>query len=212
MTRWWHGVLAAVILAALIGQGGAVLRDGSGLVDFFSYFTIQSNILVLVAALGIALDPRRSGTAWRLLRLAGLVGITVTGVVYAVAIGPSVEFDGAAWWYDKVFHTVVPVAALLGHLLFRPRTVFRRADLVFVAWPIAWLAWTLSRAELGSPSFMMPGHVYSSYPYEFLDVDERGWWAVLLACLLVTGLFLALATVFVAAGRRQRDRTGLLAG
>lgn len=201
MIRWWHGALAAMIAVALVGQTRGVLQADTGLVDLFSYFTIQSNILVLVASTLIALNPQRAGRAWRLLRLAGLVGITVTGVVYAVAIGPSVSFTGAAWWYDKAFHYVAPVMAIVGYFAFRPRATWQFADLAFIVWPISWLGYTVVRAEVGSPSFSAPQGAVSRYPYDFLDVDAHGWGAVVVACLLVTILLLGLAALFVRTGR-----------
>ncbi|WP_375000965.1 Pr6Pr family membrane protein [Aeromicrobium sp. CTD01-1L150] len=204
MTRLWHGALAVLVLGALLGQTEGVIRTGTGLVDLFSYFTIQSNILVMVTAALIAVRPDRHGRAWGILRLAALVGITVTGVVYAVAIGPYVSLAGAAWWYDKIFHYVVPGMAVLGHVALRPRTGFERRDLVFIAWPIIWLAYTMVRGAQGSPSFAAPQDRLSRYPYDFLDVDVHGAASVAVAAVVVTVLMLAVASVYVRAGRRDR--------
>lgn len=43
MRRAWHGALVVAGLVALVGQTVLVVRGGSGLLDLFSYFTIQSN-------------------------------------------------------------------------------------------------------------------------------------------------------------------------
>ncbi|MGJ9412732.1 Pr6Pr family membrane protein [Aeromicrobium sp. CF4.19] len=196
VSRWTHAGLAVLALAALLGQGVLVLRAGDSVVDFFSYFTIQSNLLVLAAAVVIASGRQPDTTWWRLLRLAGLVGITVTGIVYATLIGPNVSFEGAAWWYDKVFHYVVPIVAVIGHVAFRPRTTFRRADVVVLVWPIAWLAYTLVRARVGSPEFAAVGGP-SRYPYDFLDVDAHGGAAAALGCLVVTAAMLLVAWLYV---------------
>lgn len=201
MRRTWHAVLAMVGLVALVGQTVLVVRGGTGLLDLFSYFTIQSNLLVLVAATVIALGAEPSGRAWRALRLAGLVGITVTGVVYTVAIGPYVDFEGITWWYDKMFHYAVPLMAVVGHVAFRPRTPFAPRDLVFIVWPVLWLGYTLLRAEVGSPSFAAATDGVSRYPYDFLDVDAQGAASVAVAAVVVTLLLLALAAVYVRLGR-----------
>lgn len=197
MTRVWHGLLGGIIVVALVGQTIDVVQTDSSLVDLFSYFTIQANLLVLVAAVLIAIQPHRSGPAWRVLRLAGLVGITVTGVVYTVAIGPHVSFEGLPWWYDKAFHYVVPLMTAIGHVALRPRTVFQRSDLVFIAWPVAWLAYTLTRAELGAPQFKAPNGQVSRYPYDFLDVEAHGGVFVAVACVLVTVLLLSVAAGYL---------------
>ncbi len=203
MTRLWHGALAALVLLALVGQTVAVLRSAGSFVDLFSYFTIQSNVLVLVAATLIVVRPERDGAAWRALRLAGLVGITVTGVVYAVAIGPYVSFEGAAWWYDTIFHYVSPVMAVLGYVASRSRTRFRTRDLAVIAWPVAWLVFTLLRAALGSPRFLAVGGGTSRYPYDFLDVDAHGVAHVVTAAVLVTLLMLGVACGYLLLGGRR---------
>lgn len=100
--------------SALLGQIFLTVTEDRSLVNLVSYFTIQSNILVLVAAIAIALRPDRRGTGWAVLRLAGLVGITVTGVVYATVLAGIADFSGIEWWYDKTFHYAVPVGAMLG--------------------------------------------------------------------------------------------------
>ena len=112
MTRLWHAILAGFVISALLGQIFLTVTEDRSLVNLFSYFTIQSNILVLVAA--IALRPDRRGAGWAVLRLAGLVGITVTGVVYATVLAGIADFSGIEWWYDKTFHYAVPVGAMLG--------------------------------------------------------------------------------------------------
>ena len=80
---------------------------------------------------------------------------------------------------------VVPVLAVVGWLVAgpRPRAPWRDA-LLALAWPVAWLAWTL-----------VVGAVTGWYPYPFLDVGAEGAGSVAVTCLGVTVLFLALAAV-----------------
>jgi hypothetical protein len=89
-SRIWHGAVAAIVLAALLTQVVLVLSGGTDvnavdpqvsidvgerLVRLFSYFTIQSNILVLIAATSLAANPIRDGRLWRVVRLDALLGI-----------------------------------------------------------------------------------------------------------------------------------------
>lgn len=192
--RRWHLVTAVVVVTALVlqlalvVQGGRVLDDASepGLAArlgrLVSYFTIQSNLLVAIAAVTLARDPSYDGRWWRVVRLAGLVGITVTGLVHFVLLRPMLDLDGWDWTADKLLHMVVPVLTVAGWLLVgpRPRVTLlevRRA----IVWPLAWLAWTLA-----------VGAISGWYPYPFLDVDAEGWLRVLAASGMVTVLFLAL--------------------
>ncbi len=205
MTRFqfgWHAATASVVAASLCGQLVSSLSQGVSAVDFFSYFTIQSNLLVLAAALGL-LTGIGAGTAWfRWVRLAALTGITVTFVVYALLIGPHVSPTGVDWWLDKGLHLVAPLLAVLGQLVVGPRTRFAWSDLGCIAWPVAWLAWTLGRAAWGDPRFTMPDESLSTVPYDFLDVDRHGTIAVVVMIIVITAFVFAVAAGYVGHARR----------
>lgn len=194
--RRWHLVTAVVAVVALVLQTALVVRTGPvtlpvRLGRLVSFFTIQSNLLVFVAALTLARDPSYDGRWWRTVRLAGTVGIAVTGLVHFVLLRPIIHLDGWDWAADKLLHMVVPLLAVVGWVVFGPRprvtlTEVRRA----IVWPFAWLGWTLA-----------VGTISGWYPYPFLDVDAEGWGRVLAAAGAVTVLFLAL---FAAAYRLDR--------
>lgn len=198
MTRIWHGVLAAAIAFALVGQTTLVFTtQGRSLVNLGSYFTIQSNILVLISAVLIAIQPHRQEGWFVLLRLAGLVGITITGIVYASVLAGTADFSGIEWWYDKVFHYGAPIGAMLGFFLFSPRTRFARRDLLFVVWPVVWLAYTLTRASVSNPEFPGENKTLMPVPYEFLDIQRHGVVPVLVNSVVVTALMLGIAYLYV---------------
>lgn len=204
--RMLHLVVALVATAALVLQTVLVLRGGRVLDEtavpplgvrlgrLVSYFTIQSNVLVAVTAWQLWRDPARDGRWWRPVRLAALVGITVTGLVHFVLLRPLLDLQGADWAADKLLHMAVPLLAVLAWLLVgpRPRTTWRTAGEALV-WPVVWLVWTL-----------VVGALSGWYPYPFLDHRENGVGAVAVACLGITLLFLALFAGVVALDRRLR--------
>ena len=203
--RTVHAVTAVVAIAALVLQTVLVVTGDSVLAEqevpplltrlgrLVSYFTIQSNLLVAVTAVQLARDPLRDGRWWRPVRAAALVGITVTGLVHFMLLRPLLDLHGASWAADKLLHMVVPVLAVVGWLLAgpRPRAPWRDA-LTALAWPVAWLAWTL-----------VVGAVTGWYPYPFLDVGAEGAGSVAVTCVGVTVLFLALAGVLSWLDRRM---------
>lgn len=197
-SRAWHAVLALVVLAALVAQVALVVAGGSaadpgagvptstGLVRLFSFFTVQSNLLVLVSAVSLVLDPVRDGRFWRVVRLDGLLGIVVTGAVFGAVLAPLVHHVGVGWWINAGLHYVSPAMALLGWLLFGPRPRVDGRTLAWAfAWPVGWALWTFAR-----------GAVVGWYPYPFLDAGAVGYatalrntgFVVVLAVLLL-GLF-----------------------
>jgi len=193
--RLWHGLTAVVAIAALVLQLVLVLQGGRVLDEteqpglavrlgrLVSYFTIQSNVLVAVVTVQLARDPLRDGSLWRVLRLAAVVGITVTGVVHFVLLRPLLDLDGADWLADKLLHMVVPVLAVVGWAVFgpRPRIGWREIGWA-LCWPLAWTVWTL-----------VVGALTGWYPYPFLDPrEEHGPAGVAVAVAGITVFFLLL--------------------
>ena len=198
-SRVWHGVLAAVIAASLIAQlvlivtGGADVNTGSAaprapldvrLIRLFSYFTIQSNLFVLVVAVTLVLNPGRDGRWWRVARLDALLGITITGIVFALVLAPLVHHVGAAWWINLGFHQLSPALAVLGWLLFGPRPRVDRSTVAkaLLIWPVLWILYTF-----------VHGALTDWYPYPFLDVTELGFGTALRNALFVLLAAAALA-------------------
>ncbi len=208
----WHLATMAVVAVCLVVQitmtvnGQAVLVDQHGtplvglpmrLLRFFSYFTIQSNILAMVMAISLVLRPDRDGRLWRVARIGSVVGMTVTFVVYRVALAGILDLKGAAWWTDFGFHVVAPLLTVIGWLLFGPWPRFDdRSVGLFVLWPVAWLVYVL-----------ILGPIADWYPYPFLDAGARGYPHALLSCLLVAVLLLGVAAAFMVVdgwlGRRR---------
>ena len=136
-----HLVVAAVAWFALAFQlvlvvsGEAILveDDPPGLVArvyrFFAYFTIQSNALVAITSTVLARDPAEDRPGWRVARLAGLIGITVTGLVYFFLLRGLVELEGPNLVVDALLHMVVPVLAIAAWAWAgpRPRITWREA-------------------------------------------------------------------------------------
>jgi hypothetical protein len=197
-------IVAVVLQLVLVIRGGQVLDEveppalGLRLARFVAYFTVQSNVLVAIASVTLALDPTRDTRTWRVLRLAGVVGITVTGLVHFLLLRPLLDLDGADWAADKLLHIVVPVLALAGWVAFGPRPRITHREVGWaLAWPVAWLGVTLSVGALSG-----------WYPYPFLDHREDGAAAVVVASVGVTLLFLVLFAVAARLDRRLAPGAG----
>jgi hypothetical protein len=203
--RTWHVLTAVVAIGALVLQlvlvlqGATVLDEtdppstGVRVYRFFAYFTVESNLLVAAAAVTLALDPRRDGHRWRVVRLAGTVAITVTAVVHFFLLRPLLHLDGLDWLADKSLHMVVPLLAVVGWLVVGPRPrVTGRAVVLALLFPIVWTVWT-----------MVFGALDGWYPYPFLDPDEKGWTAVSVALVGITAFFLLVFGAYAYADRRM---------
>ena len=118
---------AVVFQLALVLQGGTVLDEvdppsmGERIYRFFAYFTIDRNLLVAISSTVLARDAAAHQQWWRIVRLAGLVGIAVTGLVHFVLLRPLLHLEGADWVADKLLHMVVPALALAAWAWAGPR-------------------------------------------------------------------------------------------
>ncbi len=176
VARAWHLVTFAVAVFALVFQLWLIIRGDSVLDEtsaptlaerirrYFFFFTVQSNIAVAWGLLLVLRRPDVDTRVFRVVRLASIVGITVTGVVHWFFLRPILDLEGPSYLADKLLHVAVPLLAVIGWLLFGPRGRLRRSDILpTVAWPILWLVVTLA-----------VGPIAGYYPYPFVDVDELG--------------------------------------
>lgn len=194
LARLLHAVPALASGGGLALEVGRALVEGPGdagttterLVRLFSYFTIQSNLLVLAASVMLVARPARAGRLAAVLHLDALLCIAVTGVVYhAVLADGSATLTPSGWTADLLLHTVAPVTTWLVWLLVGPRPRFGGATAVWaVVYPLAWIAWTFAR-----------GAATGWYPYPFLDVGAVGGTRAALNTTVVAVGFLVLAVL-----------------
>lgn len=180
------------------GETGESIGVGTRLWRLFSFFTIESNPIVLAAALALVRRPRRDGSVWRVVRLDSLLGIVITGLVFAIVLAPQVDLTGAALVATIGFHYISPWAALAAWLILgpRPRITWRTVAFAFI-WPCAWLLY-----------IFIQGAFTDWYPYPFLDAAEIGLGAALRNALLVLviGVVLALGLKALDAKLPTTDR------
>jgi hypothetical protein len=162
------------------------------IVRFFTYFTIESNILVLLAAVVLAAGAER-GVRFVLLHLDALLGITVTGIIFATILAPDGAEVGTA---SVLLHYISPPLAVLAWLFLGPWGATSRSLIgPALVWPLGYFVWVL-----------IWGAITDWYPYAFIDVGEHGYGGVLLNAVLVLVLGIVLLLAFLAVNRRHRVR------
>lgn len=200
IARAWFAVTALVVLTGVVVQLAVTAQTTGGRFDspvakvanVFCYFTILSNLLIGATSLLLALDTDRRSAVFRTLRLDGALAIAVTGVVFHIALAGLQELTGYAALADALLHTVSPIMGVLGWLLFGPRgAITPRIVRWSLAYPLAWLAFTMVR-----------GALTDFYPYPFLEAFRIGYLRVTLNCLLVAVLFLGLAALTMLLDRK----------
>jgi hypothetical protein len=155
--RLWFAGTAVVVAIGLVVQLVATARLHSGffdsragrIVNMFCFFTIQSNIIVLVTCALLAAGSARRPLWFWVLRLDGVVCITVTFVVFHVALADLHDLQGLAKVADFLLHTASPLLCVIGWLVFGPRgRTSWRTVLLAAIFPVAWLVFALVRGPL----------------------------------------------------------------
>ncbi len=179
-------LLMAVILYGLYLSIFMPLRPGEGL-PAIAYFTIQSNILVVLALLYFILRPE-PGRFRAILRGCVLLCIMATGLIFHIILVPALPeyFAEGLAFRHHITHTIAPLGFFLDWLLFDHSKQLRYSDARY--WPIyPFLYWLFS---------VIQGIYSGMYPYFFFDVQAIGlgatilWLAALIAIFSFIGLIL----------------------
>lgn len=171
----------ALHFVVVLGRAGEVAVRT---LRFFSYFTILTNLLILVSALAMVLAKGRLAAivarpGWR---TAVTSNIIVVALIYHVLLRDIVLPGAMGWWANMLVHQLVPVAWTLCWLAFPPHGgIDRIAPLRWLLYPLCYGAWTL-----------LHGAVAGWYPYPFIDVAAFGYPTVLQNLAVVALLFAAL--------------------
>lgn len=194
--RVYRAAMAIAIIAAIVAQlstssSRGILNTG----NFFSYFTIQSNLLG-AAVLGYgAIFPALVSRRWDLVRGAATTYLFTTGVVFALLLSNLAAQVGTTTpWVNTVLHQIAPVVIFVDWLIRPPR---HRVDLPaawgWLIYPILWLIYTLIR-----------GGIVDWYPYPFVDPRPEGWGHVVRACIAVAIGIIGFMLIVVWAGNSMR--------
>jgi hypothetical protein len=201
----WTGVLLQLVLSAggfypsgetvpsQLGYANAAGLAGAlgRVIDYASYFTILSNIVVAVVVTVLARHPGRDTPLLRVLRLDSLLMIVITGLVYAVVLAPTAHNTGWQVVGNFFVHQATPVLTVVVWLVVGPRGWIRWSTIpLAMILPLVWLAYTLTR-----------GVVIGGYPYPFLDVVRHGYGQVAINVLGVLVLGVVVAVILLGVDR-----------
>ncbi|MBF6212701.1 Pr6Pr family membrane protein [Nocardia puris] len=202
-TAWWirglrvaFGVLGVVALVWIPVRNLDVETFSTA--NYFSYFTIQSNVVgVVVLLIGGLRDPLAQ--RWQVIRGAATLYLMITGVVYAVLLA-DIDVMLTDKWINDILHRVLPIVLVLDWLA-APAALAITGKLIggWLIYPVVYGAYTLIR-----------GPIVDWYPYPFIDPREQGYVSLTIGLIVLTGVFALLAVAVAAVGNlagRWRERS-----
>jgi hypothetical protein len=168
--------------------------------QFFSYFTILSNIFI-AAVFGFDAYGTFRGTAasskFASVRGAAVFCILTTGIVYSLFLrgpGHQGQVDYSIAWINSVFHYVVPTVVVLDWLVFPPNYRINWSTL------FTWLGLTIVYLVVVEAA----GIFTNTYPYFFLNPSMfHGYQGVLTASAVFRPFFLVFSLFVIASSNIQ---------
>lgn len=162
-------------------------------IRFFSFFTIDSNLIVTLCATFLLFRPNVRLTSFfdkQPTQTAIAVYIFVVGLIYNAVLRFIWAPEGLQRVVDEMLHLVNPLLFILYWGIFSTHLKLKWTSfLPWLIYPLLYTAFIFARAQWSH-----------FYPYPFLDVDKIGGKATLFNCLFVTAVFVITSLAFIGIG------------
>lgn len=163
------------------------------LTRYFSYFTILTNIIVVLCFTFLLLNFNKKKVFFsnpKILAAATLY-ISVVGLVYNLILRFTWQPQGLQLIVDELLHAFIPVLFITYWLIFTPKNTLKWSDTIsWLFYPFIYLIFILC---LGAMS--------GFYPYPFIDVNKLGYHKVMLNSFYMLIVFLTLSLLLVGIGK-----------
>ncbi|MGN4422653.1 Pr6Pr family membrane protein [Bacillus cereus group sp. MYBK30-1] len=164
-------------------------------VNFFSFFTIESNILVAIILLLSSFGTATFGRSeqFGVLRGAATVYILTTGLIYFLLLrGLEESLQTPIPWVNTVLHYIMPLAMILDWVINPPtKTITWKQAASWLIFPLLYVIYSLIR-----------GPFVNWYPYPFLDPRIDGYGRVFLFSIGIAVVIGAICVLVKMLGNR----------
>jgi hypothetical protein len=169
--------------------------------NFFSYFTVLTNLIIALCLSFILLSPHSSTGRFfsKPTTIAAIaVYIFIVGLTYNTVLRFIWEPAGLQKWVDEALHVVVPILFVLFWLLYIPKGSLKWLHpFQWLIYPAIYLVYALLRGE------------YSGFhAYPFINTSELGYGRVLLNAGGLMLVFVATGLLAVTIDKKLGARTG----
>ncbi len=180
----------ALIAQFYINISGNSNIPGETIIRYFSYFTLDTNLLVALTCTSLIMFPTtRFGKFFskQTTQAAVAVYITIVAVVYNTILRNIWDPQGLQAVVDNLLHTIIPVLYVLYWLFFaeKDRLVWKNA--------FPWMLYPFIYGVL----VIFRGSISGFYPYPFIDMDKLGTNKTLINVAVFIVIFLASGWLFI---------------
>ena len=188
--------LSSLVLEIVVLQNRGVFEPG----NFFSYFTVLSNMLavgVLFAGAWFAYKKKRSAE-YDDVRGAATLYMALTGVVFATLLSSlDPRLLTAVPWDNTVLHYIMPIFMVVDWIIDPPvHAIKLRQTVLWLVFPIGYVLYSLVR-----------GPIVGWYPYPFLNPANGGYGVIAITCVCIALFVLAAAWLLVRSQRLMKTKS-----
>jgi len=202
LERFYLAAMVIIGWFALVTQFYINMTSGiSGIwelmVRYFSYFTIQTNILVAVCFTTLLLKPQSKWGRFfsRQQTLSAItVYIVIVGLIYNTILRFLWEPEGLQKIVDELLHSVIPLLVLFYWFVFTAKDRLQWKNVLpWLIYPFAYIVYVLVR-----------GSVSGFYPYPFINTQRLGLDKVLVNSVGIAFVFICMSLLLVMIAKSTR--------
>jgi len=202
LERFYLAAMVIIGWFALVTQFYINMTSGiSGIwelmVRYFSYFTIQTNILVAVCFTTLLLKPQSKWGRFfsRQQTLSAItVYIVIVGLIYNTILRFLWEPEGLQKIVDELLHSVIPLLVLFYWFVFTAKDRLQWKNVLpWLIYPFAYIVYVLIR-----------GSISGFYPYPFINTQRLGLDKVLVNSVGIAFVFICMSLLLVMIAKSTR--------
>lgn len=206
-----------VILSLLAGILINVIKTTS-ISAILSYYTLQSNIICLIAFVCIVIlelrEKQYKNEVYYLVKGAIMIAILITGITYLCALAPiGFQMDFRQKTLAKTIanlfvHVVSPILVTMDYFLFDEKGNFKRYyPIIWLFIPFDYILYVYSYGSSGGVFFNIGGS--KKFAYFFLDYEKIGYLGVAKWILVITCCILFISYLLVWIDKKMREKKEL---
>lgn len=177
-----------------------------------SYYTLQSNLLCLIAFVIIVLLKLRKKSykndIYFLIKGAITIAILITALVYHVALAPNnFAMDSLhnsianKVWADAFVHTISPILVVIDYFLFDEKGKMKYYyPIIWLIVPLNYVVYVYTYSNMGGRFYSIGGS--KKFAYFFLDYTQIGCKGVATWLLFIALVIFVISEVFVVIDRK----------
>ncbi len=171
---------------------------GNTIINYFSFFTILSNLLVAISlSCSLIVSRSKAGRFFSNPVTRSAIGlyIIIVGLIYSIALRKIWAPQGSQKIVDHIIHDAIPLLYFILWICFVPKQSLNwRHVFPWLIFPLIYFIYSLIR-----------GSFTGWYPYPFLHAGEIGYGKVAINSIFVLTAFLGVGLLLIAFNKMRRS-------